>query len=53
MKIIGKVYKVDDLISGQSDNGNDWEKQTVIVQTMGEGQKLMAVDLDKLSLLQP
>ena len=44
MKIIGKVYKVDDLISGQSDNGNDWEKQTVIVQTMGEGQKLLAVD---------
>lgn len=44
MKIVGKVYKVDDLISGQSDNGNDWEKQTVVVQTMEEKPRLLAVD---------
>lgn len=44
MKIVGKVYKVDDLISGQSDNGNDWEKQTVVVQTMEERPRLLAVD---------
>lgn len=44
MKIVGKVYKVDDLVSGQSDNGNDWERQTVVVQTMEEKPRLLAVD---------
>lgn len=34
MKIIAKVIEIDMLISGQSDNGNDWEKQTIVVETL-------------------
>lgn len=33
MKIYAKVVEVGELISGTSDNGNDWEKQQVVFET--------------------
>lgn len=44
MKIYAKVHAVLDLISGTSDNGNDWEKQTVVFQTQEEKQRFIAID---------
>lgn len=41
MKQYVKVVVVDDLISGTSDNGTDWEKQTVVFETTdGKSRKL-------------
>lgn len=46
MKVIGKVHLVTDLISGESSNGQPWEKQTVVVEEMTAGGKphFMAVE---------
>ena len=44
MKIYAKVEEVDDLISGTSDNGVDWEKQTVVFSTTGDRPKMLAID---------
>ena len=44
MKVVGKVKVVDQLVSGQSNNGNDWERQLVVVETMDVEPKLLAVD---------
>lgn len=44
MRIVAKVKVVDQLISGQSDNGNDWERQLVVVETMDVEPKILAVD---------
>lgn len=32
------------IISGQSDNGNDWEKQTVVFETLGLEPQTLAVE---------
>lgn len=46
MKIIGKVHVVTDLISGESSNGQPWEKQTVVVeeQTTGSKPRYLAIE---------
>ena len=45
MKTIGKVYKVTDLVSGESSNGQPWEKQTVVVEEQTTGQpRYLAVE---------
>lgn len=38
MKTIGKVHKVTDLISGESSNGQPWEKQTVVIEEQTTGK---------------
>lgn len=45
MRVLAKVKVVDQLVSGQSDNGNDWERQLVVVETQEDmGPKIYAVD---------
>lgn len=44
MKIYAKVEEVDELISGTSDNGTDWEKQTVVFSTTGDKLRMLAID---------
>lgn len=34
--VIGKVYKLDDIINGSTADGKDWSKQTVVVAPMGD-----------------
>lgn len=41
MKVLGIVKKVLPLIEGQSDNGNFWEKQTVVV---ANGDEVLAIE---------
>lgn len=43
MDIIGKVVKVDMLISGETDNG-PWCRQTLIIEPANSNGKRMAVD---------
>lgn len=38
------MLEVEPLISGTSDNGNDWEKQQIIVETVGLDPQLLAID---------
>lgn len=38
MKVIGKVHCVTDLVSGESSNGQPWEKQTVVVEEQTTGK---------------
>ena len=44
MKVRAKVLEVEPLISGTSDNGNDWEKQQVVVETVELDPQVLAVD---------
>ena len=44
MKEYLKVEQVLDLISGTSDNGNDWEKQQVVFSTTGDNPVTLAID---------
>ena len=44
MKVRGKVLEVEPLVSGTSDNGNDWERQQVIVETLELDPQVLAVD---------
>ena len=44
MNVQAKVLEVGLLITGQSDNGNDWEKQQVVVETLELEPKQLAVD---------
>ena len=44
MKAFCKVIKTEPVVSGTSDNGNDWERQTVILETMGVEPQTLAVD---------
>jgi hypothetical protein len=45
MKTIGKVHKVTDLVSGESSNGQPWEKQTVVVEEQTTGKpRYLAVE---------
>lgn len=38
MKTIGKVHTVTDLVSGESSNGQPWEKQMVVVEEQTTGR---------------
>ena len=42
MKLLGKVHKVCEKIEGQSDNGNFWEKQDLVI-AMGEKETKVAI----------
>lgn len=44
MKVRAKVLEVEPLIDGTSDNGNPWEKQQVIVETLELEPQVLAVD---------
>lgn len=45
MKVLAKVHFIDEVLSGTSDNGNSWEKQTVVVRVPGENEdRLLAVE---------
>lgn len=38
MKTIGKVHTTTDIISGESSNGQPWEKQTVVIEEQTTGR---------------
>lgn len=44
MKTTAKVLEVCPVISGTSNNGNDWEKQTVAFETIGLEPQTLAVE---------
>lgn len=44
MKAYCKVIKTEPVVSGTSDNGNPWERQLVILETMGLEPQTLAVD---------
>ena len=44
MKAFAKVIKLCPIISGSSDNGNDWEKQTVVFETLALEPQTLAVE---------
>lgn len=44
MKAFAKVIKLCPIISGMSDNGNDWEKQTVVFETLALEPQTLAVE---------
>lgn len=44
MKANAKVLEVGLLVSGQSDNGTDWEKQQVVVETLELEPQQLAID---------
>jgi hypothetical protein len=44
MKVVAKVIAKEPVVSGTSTNGNDWEKQTVVVETLGLEAETLAVE---------
>lgn len=44
MKVVAIVKVVEPVISGTSDNGNDWERQTVVVETCDIEPKTLAIE---------
>ena len=44
MKAFAKVIELCPIISGTSDNGNDWEKQTVVFETLALEPQTLAVE---------
>lgn len=44
MKAFAKVIALCPVISGTSDNGNDWEKQTVVFETLALEPQTLAVE---------
>ena len=45
MKTIGKVHTTTDIISGESSNGQPWEKQTVVIEEQTYGRpKYLAIE---------
>lgn len=44
MKAFAKVIELCPIISGISDNGNDWEKQTVVFETLALEPQTLAVE---------
>lgn len=44
MKAFAKVIELCPIISGMSDNGNDWEKQTVVFETLALEPQTLAVE---------
>lgn len=44
MKTFAKVVELCPVISGTSDNGNDWEKQMVVVETLALEPQVLAIE---------
>ena len=44
MKVVAIVKQVCEVISGTSDNGNDWEKQQIVVETCDIEPKTLAIE---------
>jgi len=44
MKVVAIVKEVCPVISGTSDNGNDWERQTIVVETCDIEPKTLAIE---------
>ena len=44
MKVVAIVKEVCPIVSGTSDNGNDWEKQQIVVETCDIEPKTLAID---------
>lgn len=44
MKVVAIVKEVCPIISGTSDNGNDWEKQQIVYETCDIEPKVLAVE---------
>lgn len=44
MKTFARVMELCPIISGTSDNGNDWEKQSVVVETLGLEPQVLAIE---------
>ncbi len=44
MKTFARVIEICPIISGTSDNGNDWEKQTIVLETLGLEPMTLAVE---------
>ncbi len=44
MKIVAKIIEMGPVMSGTSDNGNNWEKQTVVVETLGLEPEKLAIE---------
>lgn len=44
MIVFAKVTEVQPVISGTSDNGNDWEKQVVVFETLALEPQTLAVE---------
>lgn len=44
MKAFAKVIALCPIVSGMSDNGNDWEKQTVVFETLALEPQTLAVE---------
>jgi len=44
MKIVGKVHAKCDVVSGQKNDGSFWNKQTLVVETVNDNPKKMAID---------
>lgn len=38
MNVLGKVHVVTDVVSGESSNGQPWEKQTVVIEEQTPGK---------------
>lgn len=44
MKVVAKVKEVCPVITGTSDNGNDWEKQQIVFETCDLEPKVLVID---------
>lgn len=44
MKVVAIVKELCEVISGTSDNGNDWEKQMIVVETCDIEPKTLAIE---------
>lgn len=44
MKVVANVKEVCPIISGTSDNGNDWEKQQIVFETCDLEPKVLVID---------
>lgn len=55
MKVIGKVHVKCDIISGQKSDGSTWKKQTLVIETVGDNPKKVAIDFfgpDRVAMLE-
>lgn len=55
MKVIGKVHVKCDIISGQKTDGSMWKKQTLVIETVGDNPKKVAIDFfgpDRVAMLE-
>ncbi len=45
MKIQGKLHQILDMQSGIAKNGNEWQKQPILIDTEAKFNNIIAVDL--------